>query len=180
MFDYCVENLSNKIKFFYTANEDIEAEVNVLNERFMKCILIPGTLKYHKFIPMNEFKIKVFEISSDGNGVEKYIQKKDNENIVLNSTFHPNNGDFIICNYNQVKWVGFVDSYDDEFGDFGISFLYPSGYKKYYYFPEKEDFCHIIKENILGILCSPNIKAGTTRIQYAFDEAELKKIMKIR
>ena len=138
----------------------------------MKCILIPGTLKYHKFIPTNEFKIKVFEISSDENGVEKYIQKKDNEKSVLNSTFHPNNGDFIICNYN-------VDSYDDEFSDFGISFLYPSGYRKYYHFPEKKDFCHIIKEDILGILCSPNIKAGTTRIQYAFDEEALKKIMKI-
>ena len=102
------------------------------NERFSKCILIHGTLKYHKFVPINEFKIKVFEISSYENGVEKYIQKKENEKIFLNPTFHPNNGDFVVCNYNKLKWIGFVDTYDDEFGDFGISFLYPSGYKKYY------------------------------------------------
>ena len=40
-------------KKFYTSYEDIEKEENVLNERFNKCITIPGTRKYHKFVPIN-------------------------------------------------------------------------------------------------------------------------------
>ena len=72
-----------------------------------------------------------------------------------------------------------MDSYDEEFGDFGISFLYPSGFCKYYYFPETKDFCHVIIEHILEILPTPNLKAGTTRIQYEFNEAELKNIMQL-
>ena len=88
-------------------------------------------------------------------------------------------GDFVVCTYNQLNWVGLVESYDEEFDDFGVSFLYPSGFNKFYYFPEKKDFCHVIAENILGILPTSNLKAGTTRIQYQFNEAELKSIMKL-
>ena len=178
MFDYCIENLSN-IKFFYTTHEDIDAEAKILNERYTKSIMIPGTRKYHKFVPTSENKIKVFEISSDEIGEEKFIEKQDSKSFFQNSTFIPKNGDFVVSKYNQLKWIGLVESYDDEFDDFGISYLYPPGFCKYYYFPESKDFCHVIPDNILGVLTSPNLKTGTTRIQYEFNEAELKQIMQL-
>ncbi|CAL4070148.1 unnamed protein product, partial [Meganyctiphanes norvegica] len=131
--------------------------------------------KYHKFAPINESKIKVFEIYSDENGEEKCIQKKDKLTFSSSLICQPKNGDFFVCTYNHLKWIGLVDSYNDKFENFGISFLFPSGYCKYYYFPEMKDFCHVIKENILGILTSPNLKAGTSRIQYKFMDNELKK-----
>ena len=58
MFNYCTEHLSNKIKFFYTTNEEIEASTRKLNERFSESLQIPGTRKFHKFVPVNEIKIK--------------------------------------------------------------------------------------------------------------------------
>ena len=80
-----------------------------------KCMRIPGTRKYHKLVPINEFKMKVFEISSDENGEEKCIQNEDNLTTSLNPTYHPTNGDFVVCKYNHLKWIGFVDSQDDKF-----------------------------------------------------------------
>ena len=178
MFQYCNENLNKNIKFFYTSNDEIEAVSNTLQERFSKSIQVPGTRKYHKFVPLNENKIKAFELSFDVNGDEKYTQKTENEKSCSNPV-DSKIGDFVVCTYNQLNWVGLVESYDEEFDDFGVSFLYPSGFNKFYYFPEKKDFCHVIAENILGILPTSNLKAGTTRIQYQFNEAELKSIMKL-
>ncbi|CAL4091999.1 unnamed protein product [Meganyctiphanes norvegica] len=108
---------------------------------------------------LNERYSKCMWKSSDENGEKKCIQNKDNLTASLNPTFHPKNGDFVVCKYNHLKWIGFVDSQDDKFEYFGINFLFPSGYCKYNFFPEKKDFCYVIKENILGILTSHNLKS---------------------
>ena len=97
---------------------------------------IPGTRKCHKFVPVNEIKMKALEISFDENGIERSTQKT-NDCIPLNPIVEPHNGDYIVCKYNETNWVGFVELCD-EFNDFGVSFLYPSGSSRYYYFPEKK------------------------------------------
>ena len=177
MFNYCTEHLSNKIKFFYTTNEEIEASTRKLNERFSESLQIPGTRKFHKFVPVNEIKIKALEISFDENGIERSTQKT-NDCIPLNPIVEPHNGDYIVCKYNETNWVGFVELCD-EFNDFGVSFLYPSGSWRYYYFPEKKYFCYVDMAYILGILSIPTLKAGTTRIQYEFNKTELKNMMEL-
>ena len=49
------------------------------------------------------------------------------------------------------KYVGFVESYNEEFDDFLIIFLTLKG-PSFYAFPDKKDNCNIIKEDIIGML----------------------------
>ena len=47
----------------------------------------------------------------------------------------------------------FITSCDEEFDDFKVKLLYPSGCNKHYCYPEIEDSCHLDKkylENIGG------------------------------
>ena len=65
--------------------------------------------------------------------------------------FHPKSGDYVICKYVDKVWAAFISSYDEEFDDFKVELLYPSGYNKYYCYPKIEDSCHLDKnyrENI--------------------------------
>ena len=59
--------------------------------------------------------------------------------------------------------MAFISSYDEEFNDFKAKLLYPSGYNKYYCYPETKDSCHLDKKNILKILAAPSLKLGTQK-----------------
>ena len=52
----------------------------------------------------------------------------------------------------------------------------PKGFSMYYTFPEVKDSCNIISKDI-GTLNCPDLKAGTSRVQYKFKDKELKKLM---
>ena len=69
-----------------------------------------------------------------------------------------------------------VDSHDEEFDDFNINFLHPSGFSSFYYYPSVKDTCNIDKHDIIKILSSPSLKPGTQRIQYSFLKKELQNI----
>ena len=59
--------------------------------------------------------------------------------------------------------MAFISSFDEEFYDFKVKFFYPSGYNKYYCYPEIEHSCHLDKKNILKILAVLSLKLGTQR-----------------
>ena len=46
MFQFCEENLSKKIKFFYVTTADLKEAEKKLDQRFKESRAIPGTLKY--------------------------------------------------------------------------------------------------------------------------------------
>ena len=71
--------------------------------------------------------------------LHKKIQKKD----VVQDLLHPRSDDYVICKYDDKVWVAFISSYDEEFDDFKVKLLCPSGYDKYYWYPEMEDSCHL-------------------------------------
>ena len=96
MFIYCKENLSNKIKFFHTINEEIEASARKLIQRLSKSLQIPGTRKYHKFVPINEMKINAFEISLDEKVLKQNTQKTENAKNSLHPVVLPHNGVFLL------------------------------------------------------------------------------------
>ena len=148
----------------------------MLNKRFSEAVTITGTQKFHKFIPIDNETIKVFELSCDSEGMEIKIVKPQ---YVRSKKFqmNPQIGNYVVCSYNSDKWVGFILSYDEEFEDFEIKFLHPRGINKFYYFPEIVDKCNISSENINGILQTPSLNAGTKRIQYHFPSEKLKELM---
>ena len=54
MFQFCTQNRGSKIKSFLTSAEEIEETEQQLTERFEGAKRIPGTRKYHKFLPVSE------------------------------------------------------------------------------------------------------------------------------
>ena len=174
MFQFCTQNLGSKIKSFLTSAEEIEETEQQLTERFEGAKRIPGTRKYPKFLPVSETQMIAHHISNDNEGDLKYVTG-DKEN--LNAYKDVKVGSYVVCIYNGQKYVGIVESYNSEFEDFLINFMTPKGFSKYYTFPEVKDSCNIISEDIIGTLNCPNLKAGTSRVQYEFKDKELKKLM---
>ena len=96
---------------------------------------------------------------------------------MVQDLLNPKPGDYVVCKYDDRVLVTIINSYDEEFHDFKVQFLYPSGYNKYYNYPEIKDSCHLNKKYILKILATLSLKSGTQRIQYHFKTKEIK-IMK--
>lgn len=175
MYTFCTTHLSKSINFFYLKKHDIEVNDIFLKERFENSVTIPGTQKFHKFVPLSKTKIKVFDLSSDIDGQEKFICKAKSLNLKTKPSVSAKIGDFIICSYDERKWVGMVTLFSEEFGDYTVDCMSPSGFCKYYTFPLIKDICLIPEEKVLTILETPSLKQGTTRIQYEFCSKELKK-----
>ena len=175
MFNFCIQNLGSKIKFFVTSAEETEETEQQLKERFEGAKRIPGTRKYHKFLPVSQTQIIAHHISNDNKGDLKYVTgDKENLNAYKDVTV----GSYVVCIYNGQKYVGIVESYNSEFEDFLINFMTPKGFSKYYTFPEVKDSCNMISEVIVGILTCLGLKAGTFMMQHKFKDKGLKKLMK--
>ena len=82
---------------------------------------------------------------------------------MVQDLLNPKSGDYVICKYDDKVWMAIINSYNEEFDNFKVKFLYPSGYNKYsyYYYPEIEDSCHTNKKYIFKILATPSLKSGT-------------------
>lgn len=172
MYKFCQENLNSKIKFFFTTKEIVKEKEDFLTERFKSALQILGTQKLHKIIPYANGKVKIFDISGSENFEERQIIKKSSlqeEQELL----HPTLGSYIVCTYNEKKWIGFVESFEEEFNDYKINFLHPSDFRHYYYYPENKDSCYVPMQNIIKILKDPTLRARTSRIQYCFSKEEL-------
>ena len=73
---------------------------------------------------------------------------------MVQDLFYPKSGDYVISKYDDKVWVAFISSYDEEFDDFRVIFLYLNGHHKYYCYPEIEDSCHLDKKYLKKIGCS--------------------------
>jgi hypothetical protein len=174
MFEFC-KSYFKEIKFFFIRSSDVKEKEAFLETRFEKSLTITGTQKLHKFVPLSYGQIKVFETSDAEEGEDRQI-------IIQRYTRprfcppKPECGTYVICTYNNQKWVGFVNSIDEEFQDYKIQFLHPQGISKYYYYPEVEDTCMIDAKDIKELLSTPSLNAGTSRIQYIFSKREIMKM----
>lgn len=159
---------------FLTFPDEIDQTKVKFKEIFESAIPVQGTRKFHKFVPKDSNHIKAFHISSDSTGELKCVTGTSN---ILNDIIEIKVGSYVVCMYNGQKYIGFVESYNEEFDDFLINFLTPKGPSSFYAFPDKEDSCNIIKEDIIGMLACPELKAGTSRVQYKFINKEITKLM---
>lgn len=171
MFEFCEGNFEG-VKFFYTTRNEIEKSENFLAPRFQNAVPIVGTQKIHKILPSDKGKLKVFHTSNTEEGEEKNILKSY-KNESIKKCENPNCGQYVICQYNNKKWIGIVESYDIEFDDFKINFLHPSGISKFYSYPLISDTCNVEAKDIIKILDTPELNAGTNRIQYQFSKKNL-------
>ena len=73
-FQFCEENLSKTIKFFFVTTSDLKDAEQRLEHQFKDSRAILGTQKYHRFVPINKGELMVYLISS-GIGEKKKIEK---------------------------------------------------------------------------------------------------------
>ena len=112
------------------------------------------------------------ELSSDPIelGEERKVEKStETVHIELDITI----GSYVVCMYDDLKYLGLVLSNNEEFDDFEIDFLYPSGLNQNYFFPQRKDKCFVSKDKIMGVLNTPSLRPGTSRIQYVFRKDDL-------
>jgi hypothetical protein len=81
-------------------------------------------------------------------------------------------GDYVVASYDNILWIGKVEDYDENYDDYLLNFLYPSGINIIYKYPERSDKCRILKEHIVKILTPPRLISGS-RLKYSFDHQEL-------
>ena len=119
MFKFCTEDLGTKIKFFLTSKEEIAKTEEELKDIFESVITVPGTQKFHKFVPVTPQQIKAFYTSSDRQGEIKCVTGNTD---IVNNCVNIKVGSYVVCLYNGQKFVGFVESYNNEFDDFFLCF----------------------------------------------------------
>ena len=86
----------------------------------------------HKIIPAGNGRVKIYETSNHANEGEERITIKDSKRDMVQDLLRPKYGVYVICKYDDKVWVAFISSYNEEFYDFKVKFLYPSGHNKYY------------------------------------------------
>ena len=69
---------------------------------------------------------------------------------------------------------GIVEEYCEEFDDFTVNFLHPSGSSgaTAYYYPSKKDSCAVPGHYMLTVMSCPTLRGGS-RIQYIFKKYEI-------
>ena len=87
---------------------------------------------------------------------------------MVQDLLHPKSGGYVICKYDDKVWVAFISTYDEEFYNFKVKFLYPSGHNKYYCYSEIEDLP--FGQKIFFKMAATSLKLGTQRIQYCFKQ----------
>ena len=132
-----------------------------------------GTRSFHKFVPHDQYQLKVFETSTDKSFDIRNITSK---HISVNE-IEVNLGIYVACIYNEVLWIGLVETYEEEFNDYLINFLYPQGIAKQYRFQNVPDKCYVPWENILDVLKTSKLTGGS-RIIYSFNQEELNVVKK--
>jgi hypothetical protein len=155
------------IKFFIVSHDDILTAEKQLQDRFSAAKTIPGTQKLHRFVPIDNTQLMVYDLSQssiskvvtvcdtdDGQDITE-IKDKDSMEISPGATF-------VACQYERKWWIGLAKLKSEEFDDYFVSFMMPSGLSRQYFWPEKEDTCWIEKANIICTLQSPAITSSST------------------
>jgi hypothetical protein len=118
MFEYCKENIK-RIAYMYVKNEDIVIHKEKLKDRFENCQRIPGTRKYHIFVPEPENNVRCY-LTSKSKEYEKFCIMK----AVQLSVKH---NDIVACVYDKQWWLGIIVDVSVENKDILVKFYHPAG-----------------------------------------------------
>ena len=175
MLQFCEECLSKKTRFFCVTTADLKDTEKLLEHRFKDSRVIPGTQKYPRFVPLNKEELMVYPISS-GIGEKKRIRKSHftNELAMLGNLKCVKRGEYVGCICDMQVWYGIVEEYCEEFDDYTVNFLHPSGSSRssVYYYPSNKDSCAVPGHHILTVMSCPTLRGGS-RIHHIFPQKEI-------
>lgn len=169
-FKFC-ENYFDDIKFFYTPSDDILKTEERLQSRFQNALTLKGTQGFHKIIPNTLMTIKAFKTSQSN---EYTIHQISNDVSLPSMTnFEYNIGQYVLCTYDNIPYIGLIEEISDEHLDYKINFMHKVAKNKFS-FSSSEDKCWVLMKNILNVLSTPKLNAGVA-ITYSFDTKEAAK-----
>ena len=175
MFKFCEEYLSKTMKFFFVTASELKEVEHQIEHRFKDSRAIPGTQKFHRFVPINKEELMVYPISS-GIGSRKRIRKvhSKHEHAMVDNIKSVKPGEYVSCIYDKQVWFGIVEEYCEEFDDYKLNFLHPSGSSGagLYHYPSIKDSCAVPGHHIITVMSCPTLRGGT-RITYIFPQNEV-------
>ena len=86
-----------------------------------------------------------------------------------------NDNDYVCCQYDDKFYIGHVKQSSEEHGDFFIQFMTPSCPSNQYFWPEVEDTCWVVRENIRCVIEIPSLTSSSSR-GYSITESDRAKI----
>ena len=142
--------------------------------RFASAKTIPGTQKFHRFIPLDEFQLSVFDISNSVVTTtmaicEKNVDARETSLEIFQGVT------YVACVYDNKWWIGIVKDKSEDYVDYFISFMKPSGEVKQYCWSAEGDNYWIDKSDIICTLPAPNITSSSTS-GFSFSKIDIEQI----
>ena len=170
-FLYCRENITG-ITFFYAHAHEVQTMRNDLKSRFEKGRTVPGTRSLHWFSSQSVGSISYKRVSNDSslsgtnNFFEAPVKFSANDIKVMS---------YIACVYDEKWWVGLVEEVDKDNNDIYVNFMQAFGPSKTFFWPAREDKCHVAISSICMILSIPTTTTGRS---YSFAPKDLEDVQK--
>ena len=121
------------VHFAYSTVEDYMREAEQLEQRFTSSRTIPGTRKYHSFIPASRNTVKVALYSSD----DRYKEEKV---TLVGSGLSPESiTGFVTCKLEDKWWLACVIEVIQDNSNVQITLLHPHGPSRSFKYPVSED-----------------------------------------
>lgn len=174
LFVWAKENIRS-INFEYIPKSAHVIENEEMQERFKLCKRIPGTRKFHAFIPESETTLTAKLFSRAASGVKATVIKKPDEPDEPDDLDEENGLDepseqnleiddikgFVICMYDKKWWLACVLQTFSVTEEVKMTFLHPHGPNPSFVYPEKPDILSLPVHDIL-MLTDPQTVTGRT------------------
>ena len=106
-----------------------------LEERFNLTNTLAGTRSFHQFVLLSKRVMIAKRVSEDQTAVAFDLVSRRNSQVASQPKQDPRVSDFIVCTFNEKRWVGFVDEVDNEHDGIKVKFLHPSYLARSYTWP---------------------------------------------
>ena len=163
LFEWASKSVPGVI-FCYCSMEEYEEQKLYLEERFQKTKTIPGTRKYHSFIPLSKETLIVREYSKSITFSREKVSRGHSE-IPIEYV-----SGFVTCVYQEKWWVACVLKVDNENGEVQVSLLQSSAAASHFQYPKMPVIVTIPVHNLLTRV---NPRTATRHI-YTLTEKEIK------
>ena len=152
LFDWACSNIP-AVYFGYRSNEDYKREKNSLEHRFQQSCTIPGTRKFHSFVPILDSTVQVkFYSLSD-------VSKKERVELAKNEIPPESIAGFVTCLHEENWSLACVLEVCSDNKEVKLTFLHPHGPSISFKYPEPQNILNIPTDDILTLV-DPRTRSG--------------------
>ena len=160
----CVSTNIKTTHFGYCSLSDYNSEEKSLEGRFAMSRTIPGTRKYHSFVPVSKDKVRVKVFSSSSISIEERVCSENSD--VPAETIRG----FVTCRIEDKWWLACVLNLTSNDTGVKLTVLHPSGPANSFRYPLEENVVVVPTKDILTVV-DPRTRTGRV---YTLTKKELK------